>query len=151
MNDALLTRESAPRFIARINAITPTSQRQWGTMTPGQMFRHVALTLEASLGETEVEDRSSLFYKVVHPLLDYGIIKYPKGKAESAPEYIVDDQGDLETSRQELLDAVDRFLTFADENPNARPRHTFFGTLTITQWRRRHAKHLSHHLDQFGV
>ena len=151
MTDTLLTRESAPRFIARINAITPESQRLWGTMTPGQMFRHVELTITTYIGETEVIDRSTLFYKIARLLLDYGIIKYPKGKAQSSPENIVEDECDFNASRAQLLAAIERFLTFAEENPTARPRHTFFGPLTMSQWSRRHAKHLNHHLEQFGV
>lgn len=151
MNDNDLTRDCAPHYIERIQSVTPESQRQWGTMTPDQMFRHVTLAFKATLGEIEVQDRSTIAYRLVRPLLHYGLIKKPKGKVSAPDEYVATAGGDIEEARAELIDAIERFLDFAESNPGAKPRHPFFGLLTIPQWRRSHAKHLQYHLEQFGA
>jgi len=56
-----LTNPSDERAILeRLHRVTPDSQRRWGTMTPNQMFCHLADSYGGVIGERPMEMRESL-------------------------------------------------------------------------------------------
>lgn len=120
-------------------------------MSPAQMCQHVRLSIQASISEIDVEDKSSVAYRLVRPLLYSGLLPKPKGNVAAPGEYVVESDADFEHERDALLAAIERFLAYAEEKPTDKTRHPFFGLLTMRQWRRGHALHLDHHLEQFGV
>ncbi len=146
-----LTTETASQILDRINALSPDSQRAWGTMTVEDMVKHLRLGVQASIGELEVEDNSNLVFKLLRPLLFSGILPKPKGKAPAPNEYLVTSSGKFDDERDQLVGAVERFVELCDREPDATPLHPLFGNMTIPQWQRGHALHFDHHLEQFGV
>jgi hypothetical protein len=146
-----LTTQTLPAFLARIETIGDDSQRQWGTMTPAQMFAHLDLSVKAGIGEIEVTDRSTLAFRVLRPLLFSGLIPMPKGKAKTAPEYLATSTGTTEEEKAKLAATLQRFVAACDADPNFTRLHPLFGVMPAAAWQRGNGLHIEHHLKQFGA
>jgi hypothetical protein len=68
----------------------------------------------------------------------------------TAPMLRVQDDTDLDTSRQRLLEVFERFVSRGPQECTTHP-HAFFGRLTPEEWSKLMHKHLDHHLRQFGA
>jgi hypothetical protein len=132
---------------ARVEALSAGSQRRWGRMSAGQMLWHCNQVLGTSLGDMRVERRSP---PLPVPVLKFMLFRlpWPHG-APTAPEYQAHDPRDFEAERRRCLDLIDRF---AARNVDGEPwPPAVFGPLTGAEWSRLHARHLDHHLKQFGA
>ena len=135
-------------LIERLNRLTPASQRQWGKMTVDQMLWHVNCGLENALGRFEVKDQKLP--------LPYGVVKFivfnfpwRKGKTPTAREFIAREHFDFASEQARLLRLIDEMSTRPLDA--AWGRSSFMGPMTGRDWSRLQAKHLDHHLSQFGV
>ena len=68
----------------------------------------------------------------------------------TAPEFVVREEHDFATERAALLALVRRFGEGGPAILVSEP-HPFFGPLTVREWDLLQARHLDHHLAQFGV
>jgi hypothetical protein len=57
---------------------------------------------------------------------------------------------DLETAKITLISSWDAYHLVFQENPMNLTPHPRFGPLNYDEWERFHAKHIDHHLGQFG-
>lgn len=152
MSDLDLNRDTLADYRARVDAITDDSQRQWGTMTAAQMFAHMTESIRASIGEVDLPYQGNFVLKLMRPLVFTPfMLNLTKGKADTAPEFKITDERELEAERSNLQGALERFVDFCEANPDAKPVHTMFGAMTIPQWQTGHGVHFDYHLRQFGV
>jgi hypothetical protein len=116
-------------------------------MSVDQMLWHCNQVLGTSLGDVSVDLRRPPFPV---PVLKFMLFKlpWPKG-APTAPEYRAADPRAFDLERQRCLDLIDRFAAENIDRDNW-PR-AVFGPLTGREWSRLHARHLDHHLKQFGA
>ena len=137
-------------IIRRIEALSESKQRKWGTMTIGQMLQHCSRQLQSGLGELEYTQLEG------SPLLRTGLVRWlalyamPWSKGlPTASKMNMKKQGivadDFQAERENLLSLLARI----QEEPNLQP-HPLFGTLGQKDWGRLIWKHLDHHLKQFG-
>lgn len=132
----------------RIQALRPDTARKWGSMTVDQMLWHVNCGLENALGRYEVQDRKMpLPYSVVKFL----VFNFPwrKGKTPTAREFIAKEHFDFANEQARLVRLIDEMSTKSLDAPWG--RSSFMGPMTGHDWSRLQAKHLDHHLQQFGV
>jgi hypothetical protein len=146
---AVLLHDAAVRdaIRARVEALSASSQRRWGRMSAGQMLWHCNQVLSTSLGDIRVEPRRPPFPV---PVLKFMLFRmpWPHG-APTAPEYQADAAHDFEGERRHCLELIDRFTAHKlDEGPWP---NAVFGPLTGAEWSRLNARHLDHHLKQFGA
>lgn len=136
---------------ARVQRLRPDSERQWGTMTPGQAMAHCAGGLELALGDRKPP--RVLIGRVmgwaIKPLA-LGDDKPMRRNSPTVPEIEMKDPRDLEVERPRLLALIDRFAAAGRAGCTTHP-HSFFGRLTADEWAVLQYKHLDHHLRQFGV
>ena len=139
------TKEAIKR---RIAALQPSTQRRWGKMTVDQMLWHVNCSLENALGRFPVKDvwlpmpRSWVKFLVLRTTMRHK-------NARTAKEYVAQGQHDFVAERERLLRLIDEFTARpfeGDWHDNA-----FMGAMTGQDWSLLQAKHLDHHLSQFGV
>ena len=52
---------------------------------------------------------------------------------------------------EKLQESVDHFEKYFKENPHKTILHPVFGPLNFNEWVLLHYKHVTHHLNQFGV
>jgi len=132
---------------SRLGQLKPTSRPIWGKMSVDQMLWHVNQAMAADLGYiTPPIDRAPL----PRPMMRFLVLNmpWPKGaptnKAfEAISQHDFDEQ--LARCRSLIGEITARSL---DHPPN---QHPMFGKMSGRAQSKLHAKHLDHHLRQFGV
>ena len=134
-------------IVARINKLTPESQRRWGKMDVSQMLAHVQLPISCAYGTHQV--KGSFIMKLLGPLFKsvlYNGKPYKQG-LPTDPSYVIVDSKNFEAERQGLLEKLNRF----SRDNIILENHPVWGKLSKDQWSKATWKHLDHHLTQFGV
>ena len=132
---------------ARVQMLTPETAHRWGKMTVDQMLWHVSQGLAQSLGETPSAPNRIPVPKWLAKVVVFNL-PWPKG-SPTAPDLVAVDHYTFENERQRCLELIDRFAAMDLNAPWA--RSATFGAMSGSEWSRFQAKHLDHHLRQFGV
>jgi len=146
-----LNRENASRFVESIERIRSSTQRQWGTMEPSQLFRHLRRSIELSLGEVPPEGKPNFLIRTVVRWLVFESA-LPWGKCMKAPSvFFPDDHSTMDEERALLRQAIARFTAAVEEAPQRVVTGGQFGPMPMSYWTRVHGRHFEHHLKQYGV
>ena len=146
-----MTRETLQE---RLNLLTPAAAARFGIMTPQHMLEHLILTLKLSSGRipmTEfVPNEKQLAQKQA---LLYTDIPFPQGiKVPGIPDTLMELRfADLTSAKAGLLASWDAYQDLFQQEPSKTTIHPRFGPLNHADWEKFHAKHMDHHLGQFGV
>ena len=138
-------------LILRIGRLTPTSARQWGTMTPDEMLCHLADSFAAVTGGRRASSAETWFSRNVLRLVAlHTSLPWPHGIA-TRPEVDPKQGGtrpvEFERDRKAVVEHVQRFAL-----PETRcGRHPIFGALTRDEWLIWAYRHVDHHLRQFRL
>jgi hypothetical protein len=138
--------------VARIEALTPQSERQWGTMTVGAMMCHLYDAYRLAIGEKTAQPiKTPIPRRVMKFMALRSNAQWPKGLP--TPEEVKQGSGgtpedNFDTDKQRLLLILDRFCAYAtlEQVP-----HAFFGKMSREDWMRWGYLHADHHLRQFGT
>jgi hypothetical protein len=131
---------------SRVERMRPDATRQWGKMTPDQMLRHLNIALGATLGHTPYEPMKM---PVPAPLFRFFAYHFPMPKgAPTHPEFVVGERFDFHAEQGRCLSLLDDFVRKPIDS--AWPASPVFGRVTGKFNSRVQAKHLDHHLRQFG-
>ncbi len=148
----LSRRADLDEVIKRIRSVRPDSARIWGTMSPGEMFCHVADTFRFGLGEISARSpRGSLKMRVMKLIVLTMPTHWPHGVPTGAP---VDPKRDgtkpsgFAADKDRLIGLCVRFATTPMKTAVS---HPFFGPMTEKEWQRWAYLHTDHHLRQFGA
>ena len=140
-------------LLQRLNQLHTTTAAQFGILTPQHMVEHLILTVKMSAGRIPIPEfvpnEKQLAQKQALLFTD---IPFPSGvKAPGLPDTLLDLRfPDLETAKAELIKSWDAYQLLFKENPTKQTFHPRFGLLNFDEWERFHAKHMDHHLGQFG-
>jgi hypothetical protein len=140
-------------LLQRLNQLHTTTAAQFGILTPQHMVEHLILTVKMSAGRIPIPEfvpnEKQLAQKQALLFTD---IPFPRGvKAPGLPDTLLDLRfPDLETAKAELIKSWDAYQLLFKENPTKQTFHPRFGLLNFDEWERFHAKHMDHHLGQFG-
>ncbi len=137
-------------FKARLAKLTPATPRKWGKMSPDQMLWHCAEAMDVALGNKPygaMPPKPPLPGSWVAWLLLN--VPWPKGKLPTAPMFVAKGSFDFEAERRRILALIDAIA--ARDPASDAQLHPIFGRNTIDYQSRLQAKHLNHHLEQFGV
>ena len=139
------TRRAALR--ARIQALRPDSTPRWGQMSVDQMLWHVNQGLRVALGHDAPPPGKAPLPKPIFRFLVL-TLPWPKG-APTAPEWVATQRYDFDAERARCLAMLEEVGTRRLDS--AWPEHPAFGLMNGRQWSTLEARHLDHHLTQFGV
>lgn len=132
----------------RINALSLSSKRKWGTMTVEEMAVHCTKQLQLALGEIpSVPQGSALMRTALVKWISFSALPWPKGSM--TPNEMNKDKNsfqlkEIETEKSELINHLDKVIQASTLFP-----HPFFGTLSRKEWGQLIYKHIDHHLQQF--
>src|SRR5205085_10003053 len=132
---------------SRVARLRPTATRLWGKMTPDQMLRHLNIALDASLGRGTYRPTKM---PLPGPLFRFFAYNFPMPKgAPTHPDFIVDERCDFGAEQTRCLALLEEF----GQKPldDAWPQSPIFGRVTGKFNSHVQAKHIDHHLRQFGV
>ena len=136
-------------MLGRIARLTPDRKPEWGRFTAPEMVCHVRCGLRQGLGELESGPPSGALSHAPFNWLVIHVVPWPKGKAQSPPEFLTTRPTTWEADVDRLRDLIRRF---AARGPNATwPPSRVFGRISGRSWGVLQHKHLDHHLRQFGV
>ena len=132
---------------SRLGNLQPATRAAWGKMSAAQMLWHVNQSMASAMGQAELDPR--------RPPLPRALIKFmslnlpwiknaPTNKALVAGDDC-DFSAEVTRCRQLLVEFTARPLDGPAQD------HPVFGTMTVTDQSRLHAKHLDHHFKQFGI
>ena len=143
----ILTKTDRDRLVNRVHTLTPEHVPVTGTLTAHCMLCHIADQLAAALGEIPGNPRASFFSRTVGKwFVLYAPVQIPFGKVKTVPEMLTTRPSDwnFNLARFEML--LVRLAQVSHVAP-----HSVFGPLSHKQWGILAAKHIDHHLRQFGV
>lgn len=131
----------------RLAALRPDCHPKWGKMSVDQMLWHVNQTLQLHLGEIAAPrgktglPRGFIKFLVLN-------LPWPKG-SPTLPTLLANQQYDFAHEHKRCQQLIDKFTRKGlDEQW---PENPLFGRVSGTDLSRLQAKHLDHHLRQFGV
>ena len=136
-------------IVRRLRALRPESERRWGKMSVTQMLWHVNEAMEGALGRIQAEPTRIL--PLPRPLLKFLVLNAPWGKgAPTLKRWIP------QAESYDFVSERDRCCRLVEEIASksigaAWPDSPTLGKMSGRDVSRLHAKHLSHHLKQFGV
>jgi len=137
---------------ARINNLTPNTERLWGTMTVNQMLEHCCRVMRVALGEEDI--KASFLLKIFGPMIRKSIVDPNKKFAKDGPtleQYKVGSlQPEFEQSKAQLITYLEKYAGLGAAFTHKK-KHPVFGVMTSEEWSIACFKHLDHHLRQFGV
>jgi hypothetical protein len=145
------SREMLLSLVQRINAITPKSQRRWGTMQPDQMLHHLNLATGSGLGYFNLPDESYLLSKTVFKWLMVDLLsRQPRGLQLPLNFKIAStERFNFEAEKRLLLEIVTNACN--SRSVTKWLPHPYFGTMTRNEWGRLLTMHIDYHLKQFKV
>ena len=139
--------EVATSIRSRIQSLRADSQRQWGKMSIDQMLWHVNVSMREAVGEYTPQLKP---LPVPKALFRWAVINMPWGRgARTRPDMYATSTHDFGAQKAECLSLIDRIVA----RPLAAewPASASMGPMTGKHWSQLTAKHLDHHLRQFGA
>ncbi len=140
-------------FLQKLDEIQENARPEWGIMTPHHMIEHLSMLFVISNGKFQAPsflpeekqarrkhgffERQLPFPKNFSPL---GEPKLEKLRFEN-----------INAAKQKLKAALERYQQYHQENPEVRCNHPVMGPLNHQEWNEFHARHIQHHLEQFGI
>lgn len=141
-----------PEILIRLNALTADKKPHWGNFSAQQMIEHLANGLSLSVGKVnlpmEVSDEKAQQSK---PFLytDKPFGKDIKVGFVNSEKPLVFEE--LELAVDAFIEEFIAFDEYYESHPEATHSHPYFGPLNHEEWILLHRKHISHHLEQFGL
>jgi hypothetical protein len=132
---------------SRLSKLTPQSRAAWGKMTVGQMLWHVNQAMDAALGRLPLPAERP---PIPRPVIRFMVLNMPWTKnAPTSKAFVPQQDYDFHTELARCRMLVAEVV--ARDVGHAPPDHPVFGQMTGAQQSKLHAKHIDHHLKQFGV
>lgn len=138
-------------FINRINQLSSASQAHWGKMSVAQMLAHCSVTYEMAFSDKHPKPNAFMRFMMktfIKPAV-VGTKPYPKN-SRTAPQFIIKDDKNFELEKQKLIDYIKKTQELGSSYFEGKDSNSF-GVLSSNEWNTMFAKHLDHHLSQFGV
>ena len=144
--------KDAQEYINRINNLTPETQRKWGKMSVDQVLAHLNVAYDLTFTPEKFPKPSFiakfLLSRFVKPKIT-NEIPY-KQSLPTSPTFIIADERNFEEEKTKLIGNIQRVQQLGKEAFEGK-ENINFGKMTAQGWNNMFAKHLNHHLEQFGV
>lgn len=144
--------KDAQEYINRINNLTPETQRKWGKMSVDQVLAHLNVAYDLTFTPEKFPKPSFIAKFLLSRFVKSKItneIPY-KQSLPTSPVFIIADERNFEEEKAKLIGNIQRVQQLGREAFEGK-ENINFGKMTAQCWNNMFAKHLNHHLDQFGV
>ena len=135
-------------ILRRVQALRPDSRGRWGKMSVSQMLWHVNEAMEGALGRTDPAPEK---VALPRPLMKFIVINlpWPKGAPTLKRWTPRSDSYDFAAERSRCLRLIEELTSKPIDSKW--PDSPSLGHMTGKDVSQLQAKHLNHHLTQFGV
>lgn len=142
----------AQNYIDRINTLTPETQPLWGKMTVDQMLAHCNVSYEMVYEPEKHKKPGSIAKFILKTFVKSKVVGekgYPHN-SPTAPQFIIADRKNFEDEKKRLIGFIQKTQQLGESAFDGKESFSF-GKLKAKEWSNMFAKHLNHHLAQFGV
>ena len=147
----MFNEQDVSEIIARINKLQPTNTPQWGKMDVAKMLAHCCVTYELIFDNTHPKPGAFKRFLLKSFVKNAVVGDKPyKRNSPTAPEFLIKSDKNFEAEKTRLIDYIKRTQALGGNHFEGKESHSF-GKLTTKEWNNMFAKHLDHHLSQFGV
>lgn len=138
-------------FIGRINRLQNSTAPQWGKMNVAQMLAHCCVTYEFVYDNKHAKPGAiaRFFIRLFAKKMVVGDKPYPRN-GRTAPAFLVPAEQDFDEQKARLVEYIKRTQQLGEKYFDGKESLSF-GKLNKKEWNNMFAKHLDHHLTQFGV
>lgn len=144
--------QQTQQYINRIQNLTPETVGLWGKMSVSDMLAHCNVTYEF-VYEPEKHKKPGAIAKFILKTFVKkkvtGENTYPKN-SPTAPQFLIKNERDFEVEKKRLIGFIQKTQQLGADAFDGKESFSF-GKLNATEWNNMFAKHLNHHLEQFGV
>mgnify|MGYP005861505605 CR=1 FL=1 len=147
-----LDKDARAHFAKRFAGLRAESTGQWGSLTCAGMLAHLEVAFRGTIqdGAVSTRARGSWFTRtIIKPLLLH-LLPMPRG-VKMPKALTPEPAASFDELRETVLALIDEFIAAVERNPSRTVVHPLFGPMTLREWSLLHAKHLDHHLRQFGA
>ena len=138
--------------LAELAKLDPAQKPLWGSMNAQRMVEHLADVIRIANGKNRLEllipedklERMVQFLDSDKPMAQ-GI------EVPFAGKEVPLRNAELELAIDEFTEEWVDFQEHFEESEGRTEVHPYYGPLNYDQWKRLHAKHVTHHLKQFGI
>jgi murein endopeptidase len=146
----LFNQSDAAGILARIEKLSPDSQRQWGKMNVSQMLAHCIVSLETAMGRNF--PKRVFMGRIIGRFMKPAIVgekPLPKN-SPTDKSYIITDNRDFAKEKAKVIELIETFSAGGPSKCTTHPQ-AFFGKMTPEEYAIMQWKHFDHHLRQFGA
>lgn len=139
-------------YIDRINALTSETQPLWGKMAVDQMLAHCNVSYEMVYEPEKHRKPGSIAKFILKTFVKSKVVGekgYPRN-SPTAPQFIIADRKNFEEEKKRLIGFIQKTQQLGEMAFDGKESFSF-GKLNAKEWNNMFAKHLNHHLAQFGV
>ena len=151
MEDVFNSKE-AQNYIDRINKLSPETNRIWGTMNVDQMLAHCNVTYEMVFEPQKHKAPGGIAKFILKNFVKSKVVgekSYSKNSPTS-PQFKINGNQDFDLEKKRLIGFIQKTQQLGREAFDGKESFSF-GKLKAQEWNNMFAKHLNHHLEQFGV
>lgn len=150
MSATIFNQSDYSDILKRIDLLSASSQRKWGTMIVEEMLEHCSIQLKIALGMEKSHPHGFPLYRTkMGQWIALYLAPWPKGTATPKKMNVKKNKpfiGDIQALKKNILELLEQVQKAAVLFP-----HPFFGNLSKKDWGRLIWKHLDHHLRQFSA
>ena len=137
--------------IARINQLNSTTTPQWGKMNVAQMLAHLNVAYDMAYTDKYPQPNFLVRWMLTRFVKEAVVGPKPYAKnIRTAPAFLVSADQDFEREKKKLIGYIEKTQSLGSDHFEQKESNSF-GKLTASEWSTLFAKHLDHHLTQFGV
>lgn len=151
MQDIFNAKE-AQNYIDRINKLSFDTKAKWGKMTVDQMLAHCNVTYEMVYEPQKHRAPGGIAKFILKSFVKPKVVgekSYPQN-SPTAPQFIIKENKDFDSEKKRLIGFIQKTQQLGREAFDGKESFSF-GKLKAQEWNNMFAKHLNHHLSQFGV
>ena len=139
-------------YINRINKLTPDSARNWGKLNVDQMLAHCNVTYEMVYEPHKHKAPGGIAKFILKNFVKSKVVgdKSYSRNSPTAPQFVVTQDRDFDLEKKRLIGFIQKTQQLGRDSFDGKESFSF-GKLKAKEWNNMFAKHLNHHLEQFGV
>ncbi|SDJ08148.1 DUF1569 domain-containing protein [Chryseobacterium jejuense] len=144
--------KDAQNYIDRINRLVEDTHGLWGKMTVDQMLAHCCITYEMVYEPEKHKKPGSIAKFILKTFVKSKVVgekAYPRD-SPTAPQFLVSGRKNFDEEKRRLVGFIQKTQQLGADAFDGKESFSF-GKLKAQEWNNMFAKHLNHHLSQFGV
>ncbi|AZI32296.1 DUF1569 domain-containing protein [Kaistella carnis] len=151
MQDIFNAKE-AQNYIDRINKLSPETKGKWGTMSVDQMLAHCNVTYEMVYEPQKHKAPGGIAKFILKNFVKSKVVgeKSYSQNSPTAPQFKINGDQDFDLEKKRLIGFIQKTQQLGRDAFDGKESFSF-GKLKAQEWNNMFAKHLNHHLEQFGV